>query len=634
MNVASCGWSASRNVYVRRVIPIAGGHAITALSRESTHGSSFRDGVSVRSPHAASAGMAVSASAGDRAVSAVSGFGTGFARVQVDTARARRNVRRMQHPRCAAMLAALAAAMTIGLASRDAAADGGGFALRLATGTYLLQPTGGGGAGGGGTATPTTSTEPTPEIAQWAGTPTAMALPALLGNAVQQTPALQSAQIDIAIAEANFLGAKGVDDWVIGADVQVNRGFNNLFGVSVGTLDINGSASISRSLSTGGTVGLSAHTAYSRERSGSTVSTDWTDTVTLDLTQPLLRGRGSAIARAQLHRAALARDSAVLQRRQVAIQAVQTIISAYWDLALAEQQLAIRRSGLDLIDVRRRLTEAGINGGKVAPSELLAVDQAVATQQEQILQAEVGVVTASISVRRAAGLPIAPGAIALASGADSSAPAKTATLDDSLQRAFDTSPELALLAVQDKDAVIQVEVAENGLMPRLDAALSLGPSGRDDQPSVALKNMAKFDEFTIGGSLTFQYELGHRAASGAARAAKLERDKIAVNATDVKAQIAEAVAQAVATLELAARRVGLAQTAIDLATKNIEVEQARFSLGKSTNFDVLQRQNELQQAQLSKAQAEIDARKGEAALAALTGDLLAEYGIDVDAKKP
>src|SRR6185503_19522885 len=201
------------------------------------------------------------------------------------------------------------------------------------------------------------------------------------------------------------------------------------------------------------------------------------------------------------------------------------------------------------------------------------------------------------------------------------------------RRAIETSPELALLGVQDKDAVIAVEVAENGMLPQLDAALSLGPSGRSNKPSEALTNTVKFDEFAIGGSLTFRYELGHRAASGASRSARLAREKIQVNATDIRAQIAQTVAQAVATLELAARRVTLAQTAIDLAKKNIEVEQARFSLGKSTNFDVLQRQNELQQAELSKAQAEIDARKAEAALSALTGDLLAEYGIDVDAKQ-
>jgi outer membrane protein TolC len=607
------------------VIPIAGGHAITALSLESTHRNSFR---AVRIAHAAGAEAALSAVSASE-VSAVSGSGTpGSDRspaARVDTTRARRNVRRMHHPTRAATAAALTAVLVLASA-RDAAADAGGFALRR-----FLQPAGPTGSGAPPAPPPTTS-EPTPEIAAWAGTPAPTSLPALLSTAIQQTPALLSAQIDIAIAEARYLQAQGINDWVIGADVRVSRGTTSLFGFTSSDLTVSGAADITRSLSTGGTIGLGVNTSYRRQRVGEDLTTEWSDSITLNATQPLLRGRGAAIARAELRRAKLARNTAVLGRRQSAIAAVQTVVAAYWDLALAERQLAIRRSGLELIAERRRLTEAGIKGGKVAPSELLAVDQAVATQQEQILSAEVGVVNQSIAVRRASGLKIEAGAILLASGADASAPARTASLDDALGQAFETSPELALLAVQDQDAVISVEVAENGLLPQLDAALSLGPSGRSNKPGEALTNTFKFDEFAIAGSLTFQYELGHRGATGATRAARLAREKIQVNATDIRAQIAQSVAQAVATLELAARRVALAQIAIDLARKNIEVEQARFSLGKSTNFDVLQRQNELQQAELSKAQAEIDARKAEASLSALTGDLLDEYGISLDAK--
>src|SRR6185503_7029993 len=126
MNVASCGWSASRNVYVRRVIPIAGGHAITALSRESTHGASFR---AVPDAHAAGAIPALSASAS--AVSAVSGFGIRRGprdravdrsrAARVDTTRGDRKVRRMNHPSRAATLAALTAVLALA-GARDAAA--------------------------------------------------------------------------------------------------------------------------------------------------------------------------------------------------------------------------------------------------------------------------------------------------------------------------------------------------------------------------------------------------------------------------------------------------------------------------------------------------------------------------------
>ena len=56
----------------------------------------------------------------------------------------------------------------------------------------------------------------------------------------------------------------------------------------------------------------------------------------------------------------------------------------------------------------------------------------------------------------------------------------------------------------------------------------------------------------------------------------------------------------------------------------------RFNLGKSTNFDVLNRLEELRQAELRKAQAMIDWHKAEAVVQSLTGQILPAYGITLD----
>jgi outer membrane protein TolC len=519
------------------------------------------------------------------------------------------------------LAAALAAAIAVVGGRATPHADPGDFVLRR---LMQKEPD-----AGGASAQPAQPVTPT-AIASWAGTPTTITMGELLTVAVRQSPALERARIDIAIAEARVLEARGVDDWRLGAEATGRRSVGRFAGVLTTSTDITIGADITRFLPTGGTLNLHAETSFSDTENEFMPSREWTDSVTATITHPLLRGRGSAIARAGVKRAALARDAAAHARRQAAIAAVQAIVAAHWDLALAERQLAIRRAGLDLIKERRRLTDLGIASGKVAQSELLAVDQAVATQEEAIVTAEVAVIDRSIALRRASGLTVEPGKVVLATGADATAKPKTATLDASLARAIEASPELAQLAISDKDAAIEVELAENGMLPRLDAALTLGPSGRDDRPSQAFVNMVTVDDYFISGTLTFEHDIGTRAAKGASRAARLGRERTKVDATDVRMQLAEAVARAVAQLELAARRIELSQTAIELAKKNIGVEQARFSLGKATNFDVLQRQDELQQAELRKAQAEIDARKAEATLSAVTGDLLDEYGVKLD----
>jgi len=93
--------------------------------------------------------------------------------------------------------------------------------------------------------------------------------------------------------------------------------------------------------------------------------------------------------------------------------------------------------------------------------------------------------------------------------------------------------------------------------------------------------------------------------------------------------IAQAMARAVASLELAKRRVKLSQRAIELAKQNIKIETDRFNLGTRTNFDVLNRVEELRQAELREAQAKIDWHKAENTVQALTGDILPAFGITV-----
>jgi outer membrane protein TolC len=88
--------------------------------------------------------------------------------------------------------------------------------------------------------------------------------------------------------------------------------------------------------------------------------------------------------------------------------------------------------------------------------------------------------------------------------------------------------------------------------------------------------------------------------------------------------------RAVAQIELARRRVTLSQEAIELANQNIKIETDRFNLGKSTNFDVLNRLEDLRQAELRKTQALIDWHKAEIVVQALTGDLLPMYGIALE----
>ena len=75
------------------------------------------------------------------------------------------------------------------------------------------------------------------------------------------------------------------------------------------------------------------------------------------------------------------------------------------------------------------------------------------------------------------------------------------------------------------------------------------------------------------------------------------------------------------------KRISVDNEAVQLAIINLNAEKARFEVGRTTNFEVLRRQDELAQAQLRQARARVDYLKARSLVDSLTGDLLPAYGV-------
>jgi outer membrane protein TolC len=471
------------------------------------------------------------------------------------------------------------------------------------------------------------------DLLAWSGPPQDITLPDLLQIAVRQAPSLQSARIDVAIAEAQIEETFVRNDWLVKAQASGARSTGGLlFGLPLDSnKSFTASGDLIRNLYTGAQIDLHASTQYSDLAvQGIPESKAWLDTISLSVTQPLLKGRGREMFDASERKARIVKDVDVLANRLAAIQVVEAVVAAYWDLVLAERQVGITQQSLDLAHERLRVTTIGAEGGKTARSEIPAVEQIIATREEDLLNAELAVLVASINVRRAAGMPIGAGQLGLRVATDFEIQDVTWQLGPLLDKAYAASPELAQLAKQTEASTIDIEVTENGLLPQLDLALSIAPSGQDTTFTTAGKNLAEVKQLQISGSLTYSRSLEQSDVKGRARELRTQRQKIAVNAVDVRAQYAKSLATAVSQLEVAKRRVVLSQKAIELANENIRIETDRFNLGRSTNFDVLNRLEELRQAELRRTQAMIDWHKAEVVVRALTGDILPMYGITVD----
>jgi outer membrane protein TolC len=498
----------------------------------------------------------------------------------------------------------------------------------------LRQAAGGAGAGAAPPVGPTSpaSTVSPAGAGGLAGPLEATDLATLIGVAVRTSPALARAAIDRDLARAQAAAARALDDWRLQANLDVSSSGGRVAGITIERqTEVTLGGTLLRALPTGGTVSLHAEGTLSDVDAATVGGRDWEERLGLTLAHPLLRGRGRAVARADVGRARLAADAAELAARREAIGAVQQVVAAYWDLVFAQREHEIRLGSLELARERLRRTQAALAAGSVALAETVEIEQVVVTREEAALAAELTVLDRSLALRGVVGLAIAAGQLGLTVVQPLDLPARQYDLAASLAAARSSSPELAELAVSDAQAAIDVEVAESGLLPALDATLSLGPRGRGETLGEASRNLVTVDDVVVVGRLSLEHDLGQRAARAGRDTAQLRRARTRLGAIDVERQLALAVASTSTALEAGRQRAALAEQTIALARRNIGIEQTRYALGKSTNFDVLTRQDELREAELRLARIVVDWHKAEAALRALTGDLLRDFAIDVRA---
>jgi outer membrane protein TolC len=467
---------------------------------------------------------------------------------------------------------------------------------------------------------------------------TQIGLPEVLQVALRKSPTLTRAFIDVDIARADVLAAQGLDDFTITGTALVSRAQSFDYAGSTGgffqqdlvSIDLG----VTRSLSTGGTISG----ALSGQRVKDTFRVEGMPTlslfdgfgtaVTVSALQPLVRGRGERVARADVRRAAIARDVATLQQTAEALETAKDVIIAYWQVAHAVQVVAIRAEGVKLATQQLRITERAVRAGTVSPTEGLAAEQAIALREQAVLLAQVELSQLSLELRRRAGLELGR-EIDLTPTTPLAVPGQTFEPEAAIARALAENPTLALLAARGKGAEVDIDVAEDAVRPRVDIFASVGTGSRAAQTSAAVEQLGSFENPAFTVSLRYEQQLGARAARGATERARGVRRRARVDLEEARREIVVSVSHAIDLLRAARKRIEVSERAIGLVRRTLEIEQTRFANGKSTNFDVLLRQDELQQASLARALAVADALAAEATVHALTGDLLARHRIRI-----
>ncbi len=375
----------------------------------------------------------------------------------------------------------------------------------------------------------------------------------------------------------------------------------------------------------------------------------WNNTLGFAFAQPLLRGRGKEAAGAQL---LLARANASVSEEAFRTQ-VNTIlfnvVQAYWELVFAERNLAVAEQSLGLAEEQLGRTRAQVEVGMLAPVEETQAEVAVAQRRNDVIVARNGFENAADDLRallKADALP-AGWETELDPTEAPEIAIEQVDVGTALETAMANRPEVATARAQIAARGVEVAAANNALLPSLDVVGGLSYNGiggneilTEGFPPVvigeieggygdAVSQLFSFDFPTWRIGANFSLILGNNTAKGNYAQATLAEDKAKTELDRVEQQTTLEVRQAVRAVADAGELVTSTRATRELAELQLSIEQDRFDVGMSTNFEVLSFQDDLARAQVQELRAMIDYRRARAALARVTGAIATTYGMEI-----
>jgi outer membrane protein TolC len=467
----------------------------------------------------------------------------------------------------------------------------------------------------------------------------------LIDVTVQRSPGLARAGAGAGIARADERSVRGRDDWQVQFAIDGTRSSSTRIpGQPTQVISeerLGGSLSLVRDLPTGGQLRLEANAARIEQ-----------DHLTENLSMPegmpqpssssisqasgrfvinhsLLRGFGRSIARADREQAVIRTSAASLRARVAAGELTRDVVRSYWELAHAALALEVRRSSLSAVERLTKETQQVVREGGRPPGDLKIAEYTMAVREEAQLRAELVLEEQALELRKLAGLEIGGGSIALWPADLPGVGAETYAVGKLVQRGLSRNYALAALELDDDDAKIEVRVARDGVRPRLDFNVSAAATAAGSNVDEAFRALDRGANVDATAALVFSIDIGANTARGRRDAALLRHQDVSIERAEVRREIASAIVLAVHQIRAAQKRTQVATKAIELAKGSLTSERALFRVGKSTSQQLFDRQDDLDEARLSRVRAIADYHQSVAVLQSLTGDILARYGIEV-----
>lgn len=365
---------------------------------------------------------------------------------------------------------------------------------------------------------------------------------------------------------------------------------------------------------------------------GRTLATRYEPILAFQVRQPLLRDAGLEVNLAGLDIARLEHEVALLGFRRKAEEVSAAVIRAYWQLWQARRDLDTQRQlvtrtldTVDKVEGRRGIDATGVqiqqstSYAKSRQAVLLRFEKQMQDIQDALMR-----LMADSQTNVTSEVEIVP---VTAPGTDDEDAQRPIGVEAALARAMERNPVVQQARTAVEVADINIRVAKNQRMPRLDLVTSARTQGLARDRAEANSQLgagADYASYAVG--LTFEFPLGDRQRHAELVKRRLERRKAVSVLQNVADQVAVQVKERIRKVQTNLEEIGIQREAAVAAEAHLQAledsEMVRERLTAEFLLVKLQAQEILAQAQRAENGAIAEFNISLAELAQATGTVL------------
>ncbi len=377
---------------------------------------------------------------------------------------------------------------------------------------------------------------------------------------------------------------------------------------------------------TGAIVGISGNTYRDATNSRlSTLNPAFNAGLTATVSQPLLKGFGSAVNRQLLERNKVGYTIAGYNYRSRVLQVIHDTEVAYYNLVAARETLRIRRLSLGLAQTLVDENQARRTTGVATDLDVATAAVGVSNARLAVVLAEQGVRNSEDALLNLIGptdFSVRPGAVTFGDYIEG-----TPSFSFSYKAALDNSPDYFATIGAVKQFQIDVDAAKQNSKPTLNVNGSLGYANTDDSYDSAVTNLPDRHGNSWSLGLTYSMPWGLRADRARYRTAMSTLNQQKARLNQFEQNLTVNVRTAVRAVETDITSVEIAADATRLSVQEYNLQKARFDAGLSTSRLVIEAQDDLETARLNELTAKVSLRTAAAALHQLEGSSIARFKV-------